>query len=165
MQISSSGGSIQFDNGIVRGNTLDQIVGPASINYCNVVGGVDRVAIIDLDPKFVDPDSGDFRLRADSPCIDTGNDDSVLPDAYDRDHDGDQLEAGPLHLDGQPRFVSIGEVVFGGEITDPIVIVSPHRTLSSIRTDPPHAGRRSVRGRAESSAANCLPNPTVWWPI
>jgi hypothetical protein len=37
--------------------------------------------IITSDPKFVDPDNGDFRLRADSPCIDAGlTTDSVKAD-------------------------------------------------------------------------------------
>ena len=44
------------------------------------------------DPRFVDPENGDYRLRAGSPCID-GGDASYLRDAGDTD------------LDGNPRIV------------------------------------------------------------
>jgi predicted outer membrane repeat protein len=44
------------------------------------------VGNIDTDPCFVDPCNGDYHLQADSPCIDAGNNDAVLPDLlYDFD--------------------------------------------------------------------------------
>ncbi len=47
---------------------------PASIDllYCDVAGGWEGEGNIDADPMFVDPGTGDFRLRPDSPCIDAG---------------------------------------------------------------------------------------------
>ena len=42
--------------------------------FGSVVAGTGNIA---ADPKFVDAANGDFRLAADSPCIDAGNDASV----------------------------------------------------------------------------------------
>jgi len=49
---------------------------PASfdVQYCDVGGGWEGEGNIDGDPMFLDPDKGDFRLRPDSPCIDSGAD-------------------------------------------------------------------------------------------
>jgi hypothetical protein len=49
-------------------------VDPASfdVEYSDVAGGWEGEGNIDADPMFVDPDSGDFRLRPESPCIDAG---------------------------------------------------------------------------------------------
>jgi len=51
----------------------------------NIEGGCEAVeharggvANFDADPDFADTDIGDFRLNADSPCIDRGND-SLAP--------------------------------------------------------------------------------------
>ncbi|MBU0579635.1 MAG: DUF1565 domain-containing protein, partial [Candidatus Margulisbacteria bacterium] len=42
-------------------------------NVRNGIGGDQGIDIIDQDPLFEDPDNGDFRLRYDSPCIDSGS--------------------------------------------------------------------------------------------
>lgn len=46
--------------------------GAESLRHCLVQGGFAGVAILDADPRFEDPESGDFHLRADSPCIGAG---------------------------------------------------------------------------------------------
>lgn len=57
------------------------------------------------DPWLRDPDDGDYRLRADSPCLDLGMNEPWL--------------AGALDLDGQPRvanaFVDLGAYEFQGD--------------------------------------------------
>jgi len=59
--------------------------------YTNVQGGWPGTGNIDADPLFVDPDNGDFRLSAGSPCIDAGHN-NAISDLTDTD------------LDGNPRF-------------------------------------------------------------
>ncbi len=45
---------------------------PVQVSYSDVRGGYPGEGNIDTDPKFIDAENGDFRLRMDSPCIDTG---------------------------------------------------------------------------------------------
>jgi len=59
----------------------------------DVQGGWPGVGNIDADPLFVDPDNGNYRLSAGSPCIDAG-DNTAVPTGVLRD------------LDGNPRFVA-----------------------------------------------------------
>lgn len=55
------------------------------------------------DPQFVDPDSGDYRLKLTSPCGDLSGFFGAPKDGGDIDQDGDLLEALPLDLALQPR--------------------------------------------------------------
>jgi hypothetical protein len=58
---------------------------------------------INLDPQFVDPDSGDYDLASNSPCIDRAEGDDLVNtyiDTFDLNMDGDQAEPTPdLRLD------------------------------------------------------------------
>jgi len=56
--------------------------------------GNDATSIVE-DPRFVDPDRDDFHLRAESPCIDAGDDDAALGADVRTDLDGD-----PRPIDG-----------------------------------------------------------------
>ncbi len=47
-------------------------VGVAQVTYSDVLSGFPGEGNINLDPRFVDPQNGDFRLLASSPCIDAG---------------------------------------------------------------------------------------------
>ena len=47
-------------------------------NYCDVQGNWEGEGNIDADPLFVSPDSGDFHLQSNSPCIDAGDPESPL---------------------------------------------------------------------------------------
>ena len=72
-------------------NEIEDFGGEMPLRYCNVQGGWPGTGNIDDDPLFVDPNNGDFRLQAGSPCIDAGNNWAivVLTD---------------IDLDGNPRF-------------------------------------------------------------
>jgi predicted outer membrane repeat protein len=48
------------------------------LTFSDVQGGYPGDGNIDLDPLFVDPAAGDFRLEMASPCIDTGTSDGAL---------------------------------------------------------------------------------------
>ncbi len=52
------------------------------------------------EPRFVDADDGDFRLRADSPAVDVG--DSSVIESYSFLKDDAEHE---IDLDGNPRIV------------------------------------------------------------
>ena len=71
-------------NSIVWGNGADPpnvLYGSVTASYCDMEGGWPGMGNIDVDPLFVDPCSGDYRLLPDSPCIDAGtNDAAYLPD-------------------------------------------------------------------------------------
>jgi len=49
-----------------------------TITYSDIKGGWTGTGNLDLDPMFVDPANGDFRLMAGSPCIDAGDPNSPL---------------------------------------------------------------------------------------
>jgi hypothetical protein len=71
------GGNLEIDFSL-----LNYLSGAANFGANNIMG----------DPKFVDPDNGDFRLRSDSPCIGKGK---PLPELKDlKDLDGKPLVVG-----------------------------------------------------------------------
>jgi len=97
-------------NCILWGDTPDEIYDEGAYrvtaaSYTDVEGGWPGEGNIDADPVFVDPNNADFRLSADSPCIDAGDNTAVPSDTADLDGDGDTTERTPLDLDGNPRFV------------------------------------------------------------
>lgn len=64
-----------LQNTIVYGNrgwTIYNFHAEARASFCDIEGGYPGEGNTDADPRFIDPDRGDFRLRADSPCIDAG---------------------------------------------------------------------------------------------
>ncbi|MHC4640696.1 MAG: choice-of-anchor Q domain-containing protein [Planctomycetota bacterium] len=62
-----------------------------TVRYSDVQGGYPGTGNINSDPRFVNPDGGDFRLQPDSPCIETA--DNTVTDLPATD------------LDGHPRIV------------------------------------------------------------
>jgi hypothetical protein len=69
------------DSGAIGGN----------VTYSDVEGGYIGTGNIDIDPEFVDPDNGDFRLSSASDCIDAGN--NLTTGIPDKD------------IEGKPRFI------------------------------------------------------------
>ena len=79
---------------IVWGNTApegEQIYvdepGVATVGYCDVQGGWSGDGNIDDQPLFADPEGGDYRLTAGSPCLDAG-DPAYPPQLRETDLDG-----------------------------------------------------------------------------
>ncbi len=101
-------GNAAIANCILWSNTAvfgPQIWGSPSVTYSCVQGGWPGEGNIDADPLFVDPDNGDYRLSAGSPCIDAADNEAVPADELDLDEDGDTEEPIPFDLDGNPRFI------------------------------------------------------------
>ncbi|MEW6252850.1 MAG: right-handed parallel beta-helix repeat-containing protein [Planctomycetota bacterium] len=88
--IYAGDGSPRIANSIIWSNVLDQVyvtTGSPVVLYSDVEGGWQGAGNINEDPLFVDPVNGDYRLRADSPCIDAG-DPALSPPAGQTDLDG-----------------------------------------------------------------------------
>lgn len=71
------------------------VAGLTSVRYSDIQGGWTGDGNIESDPRFVAPVNGDFRLAAESPCIDAADDGSIASDRGDTDLDGDVDETGP----------------------------------------------------------------------
>ncbi len=81
--------SVALSNSIVRGFNGQLILnGDVSATFSNIQSGFEGEGNIDADPLFLDPDNGDFRLAADSPCIDAGDPNSAT------DSDGTRADMG-----------------------------------------------------------------------
>ncbi len=89
---------------------FDGILAVTTVSYSDVQGGWFGAGSnnIDVDPLFVDPDNGDYRLSAGSPCIDAG-DNTAVPETVTTD------------LDGNPRFVDDPDTVDSGDGAPPVV--------------------------------------------
>jgi parallel beta-helix repeat protein len=97
---SSSGGGIYIDasnisivNSIIWGNTPDQImqdvVSNVHVIYSDIEGIYPGLGNISADPIFFNPIIHDYHLRSGSPCIDTGD-----PDTIYNDPDGSRADMG-----------------------------------------------------------------------
>ncbi len=86
-------GPATMTNCIAWANTPNSLWGEAQISYSNIESGWPGCDFCILaDPLFVNPDAGNFRIGAGSPCIDLGNN-TAVPKGIDTD------------LDGAPRFM------------------------------------------------------------
>ncbi len=89
--------TVTLCNSVVHGNIPEQIISEdgavTTVTYSTVEGGHAGTGNIDLDPLFVDPANGDYRLQSGSPGIDAG-DNTCVPVGITKD------------LDGNPRFAN-----------------------------------------------------------
>jgi parallel beta-helix repeat protein len=94
------------------------IVEPSNVAvaHCDVFGGLGKIHVepgctldwhasnVVVDPLLVDPNGGDLRLSAGSPCIDAGDSFAVPRDPMDLDYDGCVVDRQPIDMDGNHRF-------------------------------------------------------------
>ena len=64
--------TIIWDNTSPIGSDIYIYSSDPSFNYCDVMGGWEGEGNIDANPLFCSPDSGNYRLEEDSPCIGAG---------------------------------------------------------------------------------------------
>ena len=103
-------------NCILWGDSPDELgVSDAVVTYSYVQGGWPGTGNIDADPRFVDPDNGDYRLSLGSPCIDAG-DNTAVPANVDVD------------LDGYPRLVDAVNYLDTGYGSGPMVDMGAYET-------------------------------------
>ncbi|MBP7937827.1 MAG: VCBS repeat-containing protein [Phycisphaerae bacterium] len=135
------GGWARVVNCIIWGNGddidfwADGPYGQCSVAYSCIQEEVPGEGNIYQDPGFVDadPDTGDYRLRPASPCVNAGRTASVSPDALDLDGDGDLAEMMPFDLLGGPR-VSGSGVDMGAYERPP----EDHAGMKFVDDDAPH---------------------------
>ncbi|MDM8005952.1 MAG: thrombospondin type 3 repeat-containing protein [Phycisphaerae bacterium] len=123
----------------------------AQVDYSCVQGGWTGAGNIDADPLFMrdpsagadgewrtsDDDYGDLRLRLGSPCADSGNNQAVLADTADLDHDGDVSEPTPLDLNGAARFIDDPDAADAGNPPggSPFVDMGPYERAADSDDD------------------------------
>ncbi|MDG5798820.1 choice-of-anchor Q domain-containing protein [Marinilabiliaceae bacterium ANBcel2] len=105
---------VQIFNSVLWNNSAgyssSQVYG-GDLRYSVVEGGASGVQISSLNPQFVNPDEGDFRVNLLSSCVDGGSND-LLPSFLDTDFAGNNRIEGP--------YVDIG--IFEGGVDVPIAI-------------------------------------------
>ena len=120
--LSCAGGGVSstpVTSSIVRGNFPDQ-VSSSPTAWSNVEGGALGTGNIDLDPKFLDAASGDYRLRTDSPSIDAG-DPLATPDP-----DGTRLDQGAFPFEAL-LFSTVDSISLSAGGTQPFELhADPH---------------------------------------
>ena len=101
--------SITLQNCILWENSPEQVSNSERVNvsYSNLQGGFDGEGNINDDPLFVDPDNGNYRLQANSPCINAG-DPNILIGQYETDLDGNpRIVDGRIDM-GAYEFIEMG---------------------------------------------------------
>ncbi|MCA8960664.1 MAG: hypothetical protein KDC38_09135 [Planctomycetes bacterium] len=99
---SASALNLQFSstatitNSIVWDNVGGSFAGAATVSFSDVEYGYAGVAIISVDPEFVDPVNGNYALAPTSPCIDAGD------PASDPDPDGSVADLGAFAFSALP---------------------------------------------------------------
>ncbi len=113
----SGGGVATLTNSILWGENIAQIYvrswegvpGIITVNYCDILNGIDSVSVdsisilnwgignIDSNPLFCNPDSGEYTLAENSPCIGTGENAANIG-AYDIGCDSMSISNGNLTI-------------------------------------------------------------------
>ena len=87
-------------NPVLRNNC---VYNPDTYNYYGLSAGIGDISV---DPKFVSLENEYFHIQPDSPCIDTGYDDAVMPGSLDMDGEariqGSHVDMGADEYNGTP---------------------------------------------------------------
>ena len=114
--VSRDSSEINFVNSIIWTNSQinfsKYIGGVISAKYSNIKGGFVGENIIDQNPEFIDPYTGNFNLQIISPCIDAGDPDS------EHDPDGTIADMGAL-----PYFQSISPFSLQAPKNDTVIAI------------------------------------------
>jgi hypothetical protein len=114
---ADAGRSVAANTGYVEYMVYNSVLWDSDPVYCSGGAGFHRYysnvqgfgggvpGNIDVDPLFVNPSSGDYRLGLGSPCIDAADTTALPPDTYDLDGDGNTSEPIPVDLDWLPRII------------------------------------------------------------
>lgn len=123
--------SITILNTILWGNIPDEIyvdeTSEIDITYSDIQGGWPGEGNIDADPKFVDPDLGDYYLSNCSPCIGAG---IMTPEVPDTDIEGNPRPNPPGSNPDMGAYETPLAAAFGiisGHVTD--LVGNPLRAL------------------------------------
>lgn len=119
-------------NSIIWGNPSGIYLagGSATVTYSIVQGGFTGTGNLNLDPQFVDPASGDFRLKASSPALDAGDNATLSLDTDDRDGDGNTGEIFPYDLSRAARQINHPRADTGSG-TAPLVDMGAYETANT----------------------------------
>jgi len=105
-----------FTNCIAYNNSPNDFLleecGEAIVNWTDIEGGWPGEGNIDEEPMFVAPEYGDYRLLWGSPCIDSGNPDSLDLDGTRSDmgaHSFDQSKELIVYLSPETNEIALGE--------------------------------------------------------
>jgi predicted outer membrane repeat protein len=112
-----------------------------TVSYSNVLRGLPGAGNIWLDPMFVNPSVGDYRLSACSPCIDAADSSAYPP------------EVAPEDRDGHPRFVDDGGVSDIGSGPAPVVDMGAFEFQDGTAPPAPPAPQNVVTGKADDCGA------------
>ncbi|NIV37023.1 MAG: hypothetical protein GWN58_48605, partial [Anaerolineae bacterium] len=128
------------------------------MTYSDVEGGYEGQGNIELDPRFVEPDSGDLHLQPDSPCIDVGDNDAL--DLPDYDFEGDLRI---LDGDGDGwAVVDMGTDEFSIPTIPVEVDVTPYIPNNVIRVRPWVLVKVAILTTEEFDAADVAPDTVVF---
>ncbi len=156
-------------NSIVWGNSPGGLSGSGTpvISYSDVQDPVPGIGNLQVDPLFVDLDGADdvigtiddnARLILNSPCVNTGDNAGIAPDAADLDGDSDTNEAVPFDLDSQPRV--------SGRAVDMGAFEWLSSSVLYVRADAPPGGTGLGWGTAfndlQLALAAAIPGTQVW---
>jgi outer membrane protein assembly factor BamB len=125
--VSNVTSSLNVINCIIWGNQQQIPISnpPARITHSCVQDGAFGEDIIEDDPLFIDPVNEDFRLQADSPCIDSGkNTGPSFMQLYDLNGNFRQIDG-----DGDGNAVIDMGTYEYGSATEPIISVWPEEIL------------------------------------